>query len=203
MPRPVITHHQSGTWGAPIRTSCTPASLSRGCSARFCLHPPPFAFAGAPGPPGVPILVRYSSAIAIHWSSGDPGKGPVTRYVIEARPSGMLGATGGHSGETYPFSFSLSSPTWCCVLSHQPRRCWWSQSEAREQGCGWEVSPRPGSPRYDPGSAKYDLAQLAEHRKLRHPPDTTGSPRTTGITPKPKEESELTPCQVHTYPQHC
>jgi hypothetical protein len=32
--------------------------------------------------------VRYSSAIAIHWSSGDPGKGPVTRYVIEARPSG-------------------------------------------------------------------------------------------------------------------
>ncbi|XP_016072154.1 PREDICTED: protein sidekick-2, partial [Miniopterus natalensis] len=42
---------------------------------------------GAPGPPGVPIIVRYSSAIAIHWSSGDPGKGPVTRYVIEARPS--------------------------------------------------------------------------------------------------------------------
>ena len=46
-------------------------------------------FTGAPGPPGVPIIVRYSSAIAIHWSSGDPGKGPVTRYVIEARPSGM------------------------------------------------------------------------------------------------------------------
>lgn len=42
---------------------------------------------GAPGPPGVPIIMRYSSAIAIHWSSGDPGKGPVTRYVIEARPS--------------------------------------------------------------------------------------------------------------------
>lgn len=36
----------------------------------------------------MPIIVRYSSAIAIHWSSGDPGKGPVTRYVIEARPSG-------------------------------------------------------------------------------------------------------------------
>lgn len=45
-------------------------------------------FTGAPGPPGVPIIVRYSSAIAIHWSSGDPGKGPITRYVIEARPSG-------------------------------------------------------------------------------------------------------------------
>ncbi|XP_012588441.1 PREDICTED: protein sidekick-2 [Condylura cristata] len=42
---------------------------------------------GAPGPPGVPIIVRYSSAIAIHWSSGDPGQGPITRYVIEARPS--------------------------------------------------------------------------------------------------------------------
>lgn len=45
-------------------------------------------FSGAPGPPGVPIIARYSSAIAIHWSSGDPGKGPITRYVIEARPSG-------------------------------------------------------------------------------------------------------------------
>uniref|UniRef100_A0A4X1SKP2 Protein sidekick-2 n=1 Tax=Sus scrofa TaxID=9823 RepID=A0A4X1SKP2_PIG len=42
---------------------------------------------GAPGPPGVPIIARYSSAIAIHWASGDPGKGPITRYVIEARPS--------------------------------------------------------------------------------------------------------------------
>ncbi|XP_006872370.1 PREDICTED: protein sidekick-2 [Chrysochloris asiatica] len=42
---------------------------------------------GAPGPPGMPIIVRYSSAIAIHWSSGDPGKGPITRYVLEARPS--------------------------------------------------------------------------------------------------------------------
>uniref|UniRef100_A0A8C4MLH2 Sidekick cell adhesion molecule 2 n=1 Tax=Equus asinus asinus TaxID=83772 RepID=A0A8C4MLH2_EQUAS len=42
---------------------------------------------GAPGPPGVPIIVRYSSAIAVHWSSGDPGRGPITRYVIEARPS--------------------------------------------------------------------------------------------------------------------
>ncbi|XP_028935753.1 protein sidekick-2 isoform X1 [Ornithorhynchus anatinus] len=42
---------------------------------------------GAPGPPGTPIIVRYSSAIAIHWSSGDSGKGPITRYVIEARSS--------------------------------------------------------------------------------------------------------------------
>lgn len=53
-----------------------------GCPAHCVL------FAGAPGPPGVPIIVRYSSAIAVHWSSGDPGRGPITRYVIEARPSG-------------------------------------------------------------------------------------------------------------------
>ncbi|KAG8564833.1 hypothetical protein GDO81_012588 [Engystomops pustulosus] len=42
---------------------------------------------GAPGPPGVPSISRYSSLIAIQWSSGDPGKSPITRYVIEARPS--------------------------------------------------------------------------------------------------------------------
>uniref|UniRef100_A0A670HQX3 Sidekick cell adhesion molecule 2 n=1 Tax=Podarcis muralis TaxID=64176 RepID=A0A670HQX3_PODMU len=42
---------------------------------------------GAPGPPGEPFISRYGSAITIHWSSGDPGKGPITRYVIEARPS--------------------------------------------------------------------------------------------------------------------
>lgn len=60
---------------------------------------PPCVCAGAPGPPGVPIIVRYSSAIAIHWSSGDPGKGPITRYVLEARPSGTSAQAepaGGH-----------------------------------------------------------------------------------------------------------
>ncbi|NXH50445.1 SDK2 protein, partial [Dicaeum eximium] len=41
----------------------------------------------APGPPGEPFISRYGSAITIHWSSGDPGQGPITRYVIEARPS--------------------------------------------------------------------------------------------------------------------
>lgn len=47
---------------------------------------------GAPGPPGEPFISRYGSAITIHWSSGDPGKGPITRYVIEARPSGTAHA---------------------------------------------------------------------------------------------------------------
>ncbi|XP_055994092.1 protein sidekick-2 [Sorex fumeus] len=74
--------------------------LAEGMTYRFRIRAKTFAYGpeieanvttgpgeGAPGPPGVPILVRYSSAIAIHWSSGDPGKGPVTRYVIEARPS--------------------------------------------------------------------------------------------------------------------
>ncbi|KAM4664358.1 protein sidekick-2 [Discoglossus pictus] len=42
---------------------------------------------GAPGPPGEPYISRYSSVITIHWSSGDPGKSPITRYIIEARPS--------------------------------------------------------------------------------------------------------------------
>lgn len=40
--------------------------------------------------------MRYSSAIAIHWSSGDPGKGPITRYVIEARPSGTPTESASH-----------------------------------------------------------------------------------------------------------
>ncbi|XP_016371581.1 protein sidekick-2-like [Sinocyclocheilus rhinocerous] len=42
---------------------------------------------GAPGPPGEPFISRYGSALTLHWSSGDPGRAPVTRYVIEARPS--------------------------------------------------------------------------------------------------------------------
>uniref|UniRef100_A0A7N8X091 Sidekick cell adhesion molecule 2b n=1 Tax=Mastacembelus armatus TaxID=205130 RepID=A0A7N8X091_9TELE len=42
---------------------------------------------GAPGPPGEPFITRYGSALTIHWNSGDPGRAPITRYVIEARPS--------------------------------------------------------------------------------------------------------------------
>uniref|UniRef100_A0A8C5C0T2 Sidekick cell adhesion molecule 2 n=1 Tax=Gadus morhua TaxID=8049 RepID=A0A8C5C0T2_GADMO len=42
---------------------------------------------GAPGPPGEPFISRYGSALTIHWSSGDPGRAPISRYVIEARPS--------------------------------------------------------------------------------------------------------------------
>ncbi|KAJ8246272.1 hypothetical protein GJAV_G00265740 [Gymnothorax javanicus] len=42
---------------------------------------------GAPGPPGEPFISRYGSALTIHWSNGDPGRAPITRYVIEARPS--------------------------------------------------------------------------------------------------------------------
>ncbi|XP_029553634.1 protein sidekick-2-like isoform X5 [Salmo trutta] len=42
---------------------------------------------GAPGPPGEPFISRYGSALTIHWSNGDPGRSPITRYVIEARPS--------------------------------------------------------------------------------------------------------------------
>lgn len=51
--------------------------------ANLSLYP-----AGAPGPPGEPFITRYGTALTIHWSSGDPGRAPITRYVIEARPSG-------------------------------------------------------------------------------------------------------------------
>ncbi|KAJ8390730.1 hypothetical protein AAFF_G00101100 [Aldrovandia affinis] len=42
---------------------------------------------GAPGPPGEPFISRYGTALTIHWANGDPGRAPITRYVIEARPS--------------------------------------------------------------------------------------------------------------------
>ncbi|XP_076856634.1 protein sidekick-2 isoform X2 [Brachyhypopomus gauderio] len=42
---------------------------------------------GAPGPPGEPFISRYGSALTIHWTNGDPGRAPITRFVIEARPS--------------------------------------------------------------------------------------------------------------------
>ncbi|XP_062859555.1 protein sidekick-2-like [Trichomycterus rosablanca] len=42
---------------------------------------------GAPGPPGEPFISRYGSTLTIHWTSGDPGRAPISRYVIEARPS--------------------------------------------------------------------------------------------------------------------
>ena len=47
-----------------------------------------YSSSGAPGPPGEPFITRYSSALTIHWTSGDPGRAPISRYVIEARPSG-------------------------------------------------------------------------------------------------------------------
>ncbi|XP_066560557.1 protein sidekick-2 isoform X2 [Amia ocellicauda] len=42
---------------------------------------------GAPGPPGEPFISRYGTALTLHWANGDPGRAPITRYVIEARPS--------------------------------------------------------------------------------------------------------------------
>ncbi|XP_058510217.1 protein sidekick-2 isoform X1 [Solea solea] len=42
---------------------------------------------GAPGPPGEPFISRHGTALTLHWTSGDQGRGPITRYVIEARPS--------------------------------------------------------------------------------------------------------------------
>ncbi|KAM9843028.1 protein sidekick-2 [Aulostomus maculatus] len=42
---------------------------------------------GAPGPPGEPFISRSGTALTLHWTSGDQGRAPITRYVIEARPS--------------------------------------------------------------------------------------------------------------------
>ncbi|XP_047428889.1 protein sidekick-2 isoform X3 [Mugil cephalus] len=42
---------------------------------------------GSPGPPGEPFISRYGTALTLHWTSGDQGRAPITRYVIEARPS--------------------------------------------------------------------------------------------------------------------
>uniref|UniRef100_A0A671KQA1 Sidekick cell adhesion molecule 2b n=1 Tax=Sinocyclocheilus anshuiensis TaxID=1608454 RepID=A0A671KQA1_9TELE len=40
-----------------------------------------------PGEGLSPFISRYGSALTIHWTNGDPGRAPITRYVIEARPS--------------------------------------------------------------------------------------------------------------------
>ncbi|KAK7939767.1 hypothetical protein WMY93_003093 [Mugilogobius chulae] len=42
---------------------------------------------GAPGPPGEPFIARHGTALTLHWTSGEQGRAPITRYVIEARPS--------------------------------------------------------------------------------------------------------------------
>uniref|UniRef100_A0A673YTQ3 Sidekick cell adhesion molecule 2 n=2 Tax=Salmo trutta TaxID=8032 RepID=A0A673YTQ3_SALTR len=36
---------------------------------------------------GEPFISWYGTALTLHWTSGDPGRAPITRYVIEARPS--------------------------------------------------------------------------------------------------------------------
>ncbi|KAL4624411.1 protein sidekick-1-like [Arapaima gigas] len=42
---------------------------------------------GAPGSPKQMSVTKSPSSLTIHWSPGDTGGGPVTGYVIEARPS--------------------------------------------------------------------------------------------------------------------
>lgn len=106
---PGYTSRGHGMWrgsrdpgrGFALGSSYWSSGRQAGCLAPLWGIPSPTVcvLAGAPGPPGVPIIVRYSSAIAIHWSSGDPGKGPITRYVLEARPSGTSAQAepaGGH-----------------------------------------------------------------------------------------------------------
>uniref|UniRef100_A0A7M4FNJ1 Sidekick cell adhesion molecule 2 n=1 Tax=Crocodylus porosus TaxID=8502 RepID=A0A7M4FNJ1_CROPO len=53
--------------------------LAEGVTYRFRIRAKTFAYG--------PEIEGICVSITIHWSSGDPGKGPITRYVIEARPS--------------------------------------------------------------------------------------------------------------------
>lgn len=86
-----------GTWGTDGVREAMGWGLAWFCATLCPLVPGLWPAAvlwspGAPGPPGEPFISRYGSAITIHWSSGDPGQGPITRYVIEARPSGTTAA---------------------------------------------------------------------------------------------------------------
>lgn len=45
-------------------------------------------FIGSPGSPLQTSVTKSASALTLHWSEGVEGAGPVTGYVIEARPSG-------------------------------------------------------------------------------------------------------------------
>uniref|UniRef100_A0A8C6MIQ1 Sidekick cell adhesion molecule 2 n=1 Tax=Nothobranchius furzeri TaxID=105023 RepID=A0A8C6MIQ1_NOTFU len=40
-----------------------------------------------PGEGTQPFISRHGGALTLHWTSGDHGRAPITRYVIEARPS--------------------------------------------------------------------------------------------------------------------
>ncbi|KAG9337888.1 hypothetical protein JZ751_027540 [Albula glossodonta] len=60
--------------------------LVDGVTYNFRIRAKTFIY-GAPGPPGEPFVSRSSTAITLHWANGDPGRAPITRYVIEARPS--------------------------------------------------------------------------------------------------------------------
>ncbi|XP_028829120.1 protein sidekick-1 isoform X2 [Denticeps clupeoides] len=42
---------------------------------------------GAPGTPVGMSITKSTSAVTLHWSKGSEGAGPITGYVIEARPS--------------------------------------------------------------------------------------------------------------------
>lgn len=84
------------TWGTCGVREETGWGLARPCASLYPLSPVLPWSPGAPGPPGEPFISRYGSAITIHWSSGDPGQGPITRYVIEARPSGTAAASALH-----------------------------------------------------------------------------------------------------------
>lgn len=127
--------------------------LGRLRAGLYPLPPAVLCSPGAPGPPGEPFISRYGSAITIHWSSGDPGQGPITRYVIEARPSGTTAASAPphlrvSRGETEAGSAELGWALGLSVWGVSRRKTLLRGADGKGStwgGTGWRnITPHPG-----------------------------------------------------------
>ncbi|KAJ8283487.1 hypothetical protein COCON_G00023370 [Conger conger] len=74
------------TYGPQVEANITtgPGEVLRCCWTHTAPRP---SSPRSPRAPGEPFISRYGTALTIHWANGDPGRAPITRYVIEARPS--------------------------------------------------------------------------------------------------------------------
>ncbi|KAJ8246101.1 hypothetical protein GJAV_G00263660, partial [Gymnothorax javanicus] len=92
----VVTVDIKGNWQRWLKVR----DLTRGVTYRFRVQAKTISFGpelegnitagpvgGTPGSPVQTSITKASSVLTIHWSPGDAGAGPITGYVIEARPS--------------------------------------------------------------------------------------------------------------------
>ncbi|CAL8330871.1 unnamed protein product [Merluccius merluccius] len=92
----VVTVEVKGSWHRWLKVQ----DLTRGVTYTFSvqartvsLGPPLHAnitaqpLQGTPGSPMGMSITKSSSALALHWSEGEAGAGPISGYVVEARPS--------------------------------------------------------------------------------------------------------------------